>query len=215
MTSVRTKNRGFSLAELAMMMVIFSIFSTSLIASLNLSLRYWRQTSNRSIAQQNARIAIQTITTELRQAAHPSTVQSAFVIPSSNTSPNNQSTGTLEFTETCPYDSSGNPIELLGQTNLDAPNLFQTVTYQVVNNATLTPSSPNNTLLRTVQTYNSDGSINTTTSAIVVQCTDLTTGSIQLNVTRNFTNAASVEVQMTEQGYWYALTCNQVCILYH
>ncbi|MHB2017459.1 MAG: PulJ/GspJ family protein, partial [Candidatus Xenobia bacterium] len=139
---MRRRHSGFSLAEITMMMLIFAIFSLGLVASLTLSMRYWKRTSPEMVAEQNARVALQTMTQEMRQASHPSTWQAAFLAPSSNT-PNgsnaNECVNEFAFTENSTTDASGNPVDLLFEASPDDPQLYEAVVYWIGNSGLTTP----------------------------------------------------------------------------
>lgn len=134
------RRRGMTLVELMVMAVIFSLFATTVLSVLTIALRYWTQSNQRVLAEQNLRVAMQAITSELRQGvpdadvagANPATGYlslSPAVPPTAVLTPNANTVGAnyLAFTEPNPtnYDPS--------QTTFSAadPSNFQRVRYYV------------------------------------------------------------------------------------
>jgi len=105
--TLHRRPRGLTLAELCVMTVIFSLFSTTVLATLSMALRYWTQSNQRILAQQNARVAIGVITNELRQAIPSQSAAVGYqkispaVDPTGVTMPNANSTTSSTLTLTC------------------------------------------------------------------------------------------------------------------
>ena len=181
--------RGFTLTELAVTMVIFSLFSTSLVATLTLSMSYYRQTKEFVLAEQNARIGMAAIVTEFRQSLCPNTSTSAIITPAAINATANQ----FVFTEA----NTVNFNPLASDFNFNSPANFLEVNYFVQNNSGVTA------LEREVQSFNANGTIASDVTQVVAQSN---TGSIALSVTELNANSVSVQIISSEGPTRYVLT---------
>ncbi len=67
-TKKKSKIWAFTLAELAVVMALFGIFSTTALATLNMTLNYWSRVSNQVELNAMCRLVCSTIAKEMRQA---------------------------------------------------------------------------------------------------------------------------------------------------
>lgn len=60
--------RAFTLTEMIITVFLFSLFSTTIVATLSATLHFWTESNSRILAEQNVRLSIQCLTQEVRQA---------------------------------------------------------------------------------------------------------------------------------------------------
>jgi type II secretory pathway component PulJ len=194
---MRRARKGFTLAEVIVMSLIFSIFSATAVAGLTLALRYWSQTNERMLAEQNARVAMATITAEARQAIvasdpysgyktiNPAVSATGFLTPNANSTTGDS----LVFSEP---SSTYNPLsDTFSDT--DATN-YQRVSYYVTNNS----------LHRQVITYNSGGGISGTDDAVLVAASS--NGSLILSTQYKTPTTVHLQITSVETLYSYTLS---------
>lgn len=182
------RRRAFTLAEFTVAVTVFAIFSTSLVATMGLCMRYYRQTRDRVQAAQNARVALAVISSEFRQAVRIPANASAILDPATNNGTNNQ----IIFTE---VTSNFNPAAIDNQTG------YQKIRYYVSGTS----------LMREVTTLDSSGAATSTTSNMVVSASS--TGTLALSFTRLAENSSAIQVTSREGGVLYVLRCQQVAAL--
>lgn len=197
---MKTTRRGFTLAEVIVMSLIFSIFSMTAVAGLTLALRYWNQANQRMLAEQNVRVAMQTMTAELRQAivdpdpgaSHaatgylsitPTVPATGIMTPNTNA----RSATSLVFTEpSASYDVNSSTFS---DTN---PQYYQKVSYFIQNNS----------LKRQIFTFDSTGTVTTGTPATIVSASS--SGTLLLTVT--WLSATTVHLQVVAQESVYSFS---------
>jgi prepilin-type N-terminal cleavage/methylation domain-containing protein len=170
-TTLRKRNKGFSLPELLVALVVFMLLSTSLVCAVSLGLRYWMGVIDRVNTQQSTQTACNAIASELKQAivdpdpgtngnpatgymsVVPAIAASGILYPNANT----VSTNYVDFTEPNPllYDPSS---AFFSATN---PSNYRRVKYYLLNN----------TIYRNVKTYTSSGIEASNSTAPLVQST--------------------------------------------
>lgn len=184
---MRRSVRGFTLTELAVMMVVLGIFSTTLIAVLKLSVTSWTRTNSNLIAQQNVRIAMSTICTEFRQAMHPAGYLADIIVPATDGAVSSQ----FVFLEASP---AFQPLQWppTFNTAFDASD-FQEVNYFVTNGS----------LYRELQKFSPSGAVTSDVTQPVV--VSIAPGSLSLTVTRMAPNVADVRIVSTEGSLVYVL----------
>ena len=180
MTTMRPRNRahcpcsrrGMTLAEITVMLVIFSIFSTAAVTTLSLCLRYWNNTQQRLLAEQNVRVALQTMVADLRQGC-PCAVPTvgyltigSTVSPTAVLAPNEDSTTDTALTFTEPNTANYDPQVSGFLTNA---SFYQRVRYYVASNV----------LHREKITYTTTGSSLSTSDIVVVSASS--TGTLSLS----------------------------------
>jgi Tfp pilus assembly protein PilV len=69
---------GFTLAETIITLLLFSIFSTAVVATISATLNFWTLSNSRILAMQNVRISMQFITNEFRQSTMDSDAYSGW-----------------------------------------------------------------------------------------------------------------------------------------
>jgi type II secretory pathway component PulJ len=192
---MRRQRRGFTLAETVVMLVIFSLFSTTALATLTLALRYWSQSNQRTLAEQNVRVSLQTITSELRQAIidpdpgatnqatgylsiSPAVQATAYLMPNPNVT---SSSETLTFNE--PNEGNFDP----SQSGFDStnPSNYLKVTYTIQNNA----------LHRQQISYTTTGTVAAITDDIVASAS----ASGALTFTARYASASSLSLTLSAQ----------------
>lgn len=208
----RRRPRGFTLAEMIITLALFSLFSTTVVATLSATLNFWNQQNARILAQQNVRICMQLIVTEMRQSVRdgdpitgyaslglttPTTVlspnvnQQSVSCTSSTLGGTATSTSPLVFTEA----NQTNYQPTSASFNASSSNNFQQVLFYV-NNSTA--------MHRVVTTYTSTGAVATTTDMIVA--TASAPGLLALSAQYYNANAVTVTVTAVESEINYSLT---------
>ncbi len=174
----RERGRGFTLAELTVLLLIFSLFATTVLATLTLALRFWTHFNQELSAEQTARTAMDVITDELRQAlpdTDPGGTNSATgyrsispaVPPTGILQPNANATSSTQLIFTEPNTANFDPSS--SGWVASAPSNFQRVRYYVLNNA----------VRREQIQYDSSGNVIADTDDMVV--TASSTGSVSLS----------------------------------
>lgn len=182
------RRRGFTLAEFTVAFTVFALFTTSLVATMGLCMRYYRSTRDRVLAAQNARLALSVICSEFRQAVRIPVNSTAILDPSTN----NGSGSQIIFTE---ITSTYNPLNTYDQSG------YQKVRYYVSGTS----------IMREVTTLNSSGAATSISSNVIVSASS--TGSLALGFIRLAENSSSIQVTSREGGITYVLRCNQVAAL--
>lgn len=169
----KRRYRAFTLAEMTVVIALFGLFSTTALASLNLTLRHWRTVSIQTDVYSSCRMAINTISKELRQGMpNPAPGFQSYYYEDINTpstdviavsTPNikNQTATQLIFTEANPADFS--PTSTFGFTATD-PKHYRRVRYYVSQNK----------LHREMKTYNSSGAVSKTSDDILTSADSIT-----------------------------------------
>lgn len=179
--------RAFTLSEICVVVVLFALFSTTALASLNLSLAQWGYVARRINATSSARFAMSTMVNELRQALpNPTSLGyrslTPAVSPTGVLKPNaNARTSTeLVFTEVDP--DAYNPAA----SGFDSgnPALYRRVRYYVQGGTTLR---------REMTTYTSGGSVASTRDDLVARAQALS-----LSVTWQAADLFDLAVSVTE-----------------
>lgn len=192
---MRRRPRGFTLAELTVMCMVFTIFAMTAVAVMTLAMQYWTQSNQRVLAEQNARVAISTISSELRQgipdpdpgSGNPATGYLSItptVSPTAVLVPNaNSTTGTsLEFTETNPtnYDPSSGTFSSTNPAN------YQRVRYYV----------SGTDLHRELKLFDATGTVTSTSDDVIVSASS--TGTLILSTQYLNTNEFKLTVTAAE-----------------
>jgi len=120
--TMRRQRSAFTLVEVIVTLLVFSIFSIALVATLSLVLKWWFKIKDPALAEQNARVAAHTIANDFRQAV-PNPLDPNSPIQAAGP-------GVLSFYTPIPgnYDPSA-----AGFSSAQASN-YQLVTYMLINN---------------------------------------------------------------------------------
>lgn len=154
---------GLTLAELTVVVALFGLFATTALAALNLALAQWKAVGQRVDSASSCRFLVTTLCTELRQgipnpapgtsgyqALSPAVAPTAILLPNAN-----QRTSTeIRFTE--PNPAVYNP--LASGFDPSNPSLYRRIRYSVARGV----------VTRQVETFNSFGSVASTSTATVI-----------------------------------------------
>lgn len=155
--------RGFSLAEVAVVIALFALFATTALASLNLAMAQWKEVGQRVDAAAACRFLTTTLSTEMRQgipnpapgtsgyqAISPPVSPTAVLLPNAN----QRTTAEVAFTEADPavYEPLSPGFDPSN------PSLYRRVRYSVAGG----------TVARRVETFDSTGSLVGTSTATVI-----------------------------------------------
>lgn len=170
--SPRKRRQGFTLAELAVVIALFGLFSTTALASLSLTLRHWKTISVQTDVYNSCRNAMNCMARELRQAmpnaapgfenyyiedpTEPSTQLGAVLTPNQNKTSSEQ----LTFMEANP--TYFRPAE--AGFDKTRPELYRKVRYYV---------QDSKELIREVTTYSSSGTGDTPKKGVVAKGDDI------------------------------------------
>lgn len=182
------------------MSLIFSIFSMTAVAGLTLALQYWRQSNHRMLAEQNARVAMETVTSELRQAiVDPDPAGSGYLSITPAVSPtgvltpnaNSPSAATLVFTE----PSSSYDATVSGFSDSNAAN-YQRVNYYI----------QTHTLHRQVITYANGGAVASVNDSVIVGASP--SGTLSMSTLWQASNTVRIQITAQEERYSFTLSAS-------